>query len=60
MFFLAVAKLNGATFTALQAFNLLLAGTLGNLVGGALLIGLGLFSIPKKMAPQFDGGDAML
>ena len=60
MFFLTVAKLNGATFTAMQAAKLLAAGTLGNLVGGALLVGLGLFSVPKKMMSKYDNGDMMI
>lgn len=49
MFFLTCAKLNDPTaFKTIDIIKLLLPSTLGNLVGGALMIGLGLFSIPKR------------
>jgi formate transporter len=49
MFFLACAKFNGYSINLKQALQVLVPSTLGNIVGGGLLVGLGLFSIPKKM-----------
>jgi formate transporter len=54
MFFLSCAKFNGADMTYKQMFKFLIPSTLGNMFGGALLIGLGLFSIPKKMKFMAD------
>ena len=56
MFFLSCAKFNGAPITLKQILGFLVPSTLGNLFGGALLIGLGLFSIPKivKYLPNGD------
>jgi len=48
-FFLSAAKMNGANFTLVQALRQLLPATLGNLVGGALLVGVGMSSIPKRL-----------
>jgi hypothetical protein len=41
-------QLNGSAFTFASAAKLLAAGSMGNLVGGALLVGLGYFSVPTK------------
>jgi formate/nitrite transporter FocA (FNT family) len=49
MFFMSCAKLNNpSAFKVADMLLFLIPSTLGNLVGGALMIGLGLFNIPKK------------
>jgi formate/nitrite transporter FocA (FNT family) len=55
MFFLSCAKFNGASITYKQILGFLVPSTLGNLAGGALLIGFGLFSIPKKIKFMING-----
>ena len=46
MFFLSCAKFSGANISVLQILKFLLPSTLGNLAGGALLVGIGMGSIP--------------
>ena len=46
MFFLVTAKLNGADFDLIDFLKTILPGTLGNLVGGAIAVGIGLSHIP--------------
>lgn len=49
MFFMSCAKLNNpSAFKVADMLLFLIPSTLGNLVGGALMVGLGLFNIPKK------------
>lgn len=55
MFFLTCAKFNGAPITIRQILGFLVPSTLGNMFGGALLVGLGLFSIPKKIKFMANG-----
>ena len=55
MFFLSCAKFNGAAISGKQILGFLASSTLGNLFGGALLIGLGLFSIPKQLKFRANG-----
>lgn len=52
MFFLACGKFSGASYTWKEAGKYLIPATLGNMVGGAILVGIGLSSIPKKMEKQ--------
>ena len=54
MFFLSTGKLNGGKFSILDIAKFLVPSTLGNLIGGGLCVGLGLFSIPKKLKPFAD------
>lgn len=49
MFFLTCAKMNGADFTWQRLLQYLVPSTLGNVVGGALMVGVGLSSIPQKL-----------
>jgi formate/nitrite transporter FocA (FNT family) len=47
MFFLSCAYFNGgANISVMQIMKFLVPSTLGNLVGGAVIVGLGLGSIP--------------
>lgn len=49
MFFMSCAKLNNpSAFKVSDMLLFLIPSTLGNFMGGALLVGLGLFNIPKK------------
>lgn len=50
MFFLVTAKLNGANFSLLDFLKTLLPSTLGNLLGGACLVGVGLANVPRKLS----------
>ena len=54
MFFLSCAKMNGAKFTWLDFLKFLVPSTLGNLVGGALLIGGAFYAIPKKFKTSVE------
>ena len=49
MFFLSCAKLNGMNITIAQILRYLVPSTLGNLIGGGLLVGLGLGSLPGSI-----------
>jgi formate transporter len=51
-FFLTCARLNGHPISFKQLLGILVPGTLGNIVGGGLLVGLGLFSIPKRVVEE--------
>ena len=48
MFFLSTSFLNGGHSDIKRALKFLLPSTLGNLVGGALLVGVGLSAVPKN------------
>ena len=52
MFFVYTAKMNGlgAAYGWKKILGLLLPGTIGNFVGGALLVGCGMASIPTSMS----------
>lgn len=49
MYFLINAKLNGGKFSIIDIIKFLIPSTLGNFVGSFIVVGLGLFSIPKKL-----------
>ena len=50
MFFLLTAKLNGATFPMMDFVKTIIPSTLGNLLGGACLVGAGLANVPRKLS----------
>ena len=54
MFFLVCAKLNGADFSLLDLVKTIVPSTLGNLLGGALLVGVGLANVPRKLSKNPD------
>jgi formate/nitrite transporter FocA (FNT family) len=55
MFFLSVAKFNGAAITFKEILGFLVLSTLGNTFGVAILVAFGLFSIPKKLKYMANG-----
>jgi formate/nitrite transporter FocA (FNT family) len=55
MFFLSVAKMNGAAITFKELLGFLVPSTLGNMFGGAILVAFGLFSIPKDIRYMANG-----
>lgn len=60
MFFMTAAKLSGATFTIMDMLKFFVPSTLGNIVGGALVTGFGLYSIPKKNKKEDDASELLL
>lgn len=48
MFFLSCAVAAGDAITAYDYFRVLLPATVGNLLGGAILVGIGIANVPQK------------
>ena len=52
MFFLFTAKMNGHDMSMKDFWKTILPGTIGNFIGGAMMIGMGLANIPKNILQQ--------
>ena len=48
MFFLITAKLNGHDMSMTEFWKTIIPGTVGNFIGGAIMIGMGLANVPKN------------
>lgn len=58
MFFLFCAKFNGASISISSMIKYLISATLGNLLGGGILVGLGMGSIPGFVRLRRTQSDA--
>ena len=48
MFFLATASMDGVSISLYDYLRVLVPATIGNLLGGAILVGIGLANVPKR------------